>query len=565
MVDIVEQLKTLSTAPLQKEAFELWLTMQDAIAFLRDNVKADEFVAYAGGEGVFLHAVLVPRSAVAPPHAEDLLSWDFNATSSWGIWTTLDETPLVSISLPLDNPRSNSFNGAEQLVFARFFEARLGNKSYYEVLQKFIQISGLHYIHERNAYCQLDDHGDIEDAIRIIQTQEKGEHFALNVVIFKRSVLDQYAALTDSVILRTFDFTRFRQSEFRMWSPTKLKQISDKDLIYHLHLEPGRASYIRGVQVIEPRITKEIAARQYAYGKRTERQYASFIALDWKNGRVVEISCAPDKTANYFTKSDLPFETSPAFFRPEVLLRYKADPEKYQIAHRSITCRGAWSLSSFDINEAGQVHAYICDLRTLPFDEQLYWKSHNEAPKAGISKRAYATDFEAKWFDEYDALSSVKHRIHEWNRKCVPWWTLRNKGLPDRVNYPVTSSVEEWSEELLNLDKLVVEGFEHQWLKKHAEALGRTIDIKWRSLKLVEECLLGLAFEADHASNIMASLQTLHLLRSKLKGHASGNEAVEIQQAVIRDHHTYKDHFRNLCGDVDKSLSTIEEALAKFI
>jgi hypothetical protein len=44
-----------------------------------------------------------------------------------------------------------------------------------------------------------------------------------------------------------------------------------------------------------------------------------------------------------------------------------------------IDCRGGWSLRDFDTNEAGQVHAYICDLRNLPYQEQLYWKSFNES------------------------------------------------------------------------------------------------------------------------------------------------------------------------------------------
>ena len=87
------------------------------------------------------------------------------------------------------------------------------------------------------------------------------------------------------------------------------------------------------------------------------KQYESFIAYDLKNGVVEEISCAPGATANYFTKSDLPFEITPAFFRPEVLQRYKSDPTKYTLEERSISCRGTWSLQTYDINEAGQVHA----------------------------------------------------------------------------------------------------------------------------------------------------------------------------------------------------------------
>jgi len=71
---------------------------------------------------------------------------------------------------------------------------------------------------------------------------------------------------------------------------------------------------------------------------------------------ITEISCNPTCLANYFTKSDLPFEISPAFFRPEVLLRYKSDPDKYELTIRSISCRDAWYLQTYDINDAGQVH-----------------------------------------------------------------------------------------------------------------------------------------------------------------------------------------------------------------
>ena len=64
------------------------------------------------------------------------------------------------------------------------------------------------------------------------------------------------------------------------------------------------------------------------------------------------------QTANYFTQSDLPFEMSPAFFHPEVLTRYKSDSDKYTLQDRSISCRGAWHLQTYDINDAGQ-GAYV--------------------------------------------------------------------------------------------------------------------------------------------------------------------------------------------------------------
>ena len=52
-------------------------------------------------------------------------------------------------------------------------------------------------------------------------------------------------------------------------------------------------------------------------------QYVDFVAHDWRNGRVSTISTDPCATTNYFQtdNNSLPFELSPAFFKPEVLSR----------------------------------------------------------------------------------------------------------------------------------------------------------------------------------------------------------------------------------------------------
>jgi hypothetical protein len=280
-----------------------------------------------------------------------------------------------------------------------------------------------------------------------------------------------------------------------------------------------------------------------------------------KNNVVTEISCDPKCLANYFTKSDLPFEITPAFFRPDVLLKYKKDPDKYLLEERSITSHNAWHLETYDINEAGQVHTYLVYLSRLPYDEQLYWKSFNEAPKAPISKRAFTTDIKGEFFDEYDPLGSVKHLAEQLRSQDVPWWTLRSDRLIKLVHYPVTRSSEEWADELMALDKLLVEGFEEKWLRRKAEELGRSQKMQVRSLKLMEECLIGLGFEEDHARQIMAPLHDVHNLRSELKGHATGDEARRIRASAISEHGSYRRHFETLCARCDESMRQISKAL----
>jgi hypothetical protein len=385
-------------------------------------------------------------------------------------------------------------------------------------------------------------------------------------VTVRRAVVDEYLALTDSAIVRTFDFTRYHPSGFGGWSRTRDATLIKKDdIFYRSHIGPGHASYMRGCQIVRSSTSKESIIKRLDWSSDKAKEYASFIAHDWKNGIVEEISCAPGNTANYFTKSDLPYELSPAFFRPEVLSKYKADSDKYRLEDRSISCRGTWHLQTYDINESGQVHTYLVYLRNLPYEEQLHWKSHNESPKGPISKRALTTDFEGNWDMAYEPLGSLKEQLRKLDHLQVPWWTLRSERLIDQVHYPVTSSADEWANEILHLDQLAIEGFETKWLKAKAQALGRVPDPQFASLKLVEECLLALGFAEVSAIDTVCSLRTIHNLRTKLKGHAQGKEAPAIKQQVLTEHGSYARHFRVLSAGADEAIRAIAEAFKKFL
>ena len=72
-------------------------------------------------------------------------------------------------------------------------------------------------------------------------------------------------------------------------------------------------------------------------------------------------------------------------------------------------------------------------------------------------------------------------------------------------------------------------------------------DPKFASLKLIEECLIGFGFEEDCAREITSPLHQVHSFRSKLKGHASGSEAVSIKRQVLAEH-AYIDNISILCA-----------------
>jgi hypothetical protein len=564
MSGVIEILKKISAVPERAgSAFEDWLEQTETVQFLEQNARETELVVYASLHHILVQTVLVSSNQLDPPDMEDLQKWDL-ISDSWAINYHLSGgDPTVWITRPLESAGSKALSGGEKLVFSRSFEGYDDKKSYIEFLQKFVLVFDLHFVPHKNAYCRLDKHGDLEEVIRITEIPAIKGGWGGRVVTVDRCQLDDYMLLTNSVLVRLFDFTLFDPSDFSGWGDNrKERSVTNEQYGYKITVQAGVGSYMRGVQIVRSPETMEELHHRLTH-QYEEKQYASFIAHDWKNGRVSEISCGPGHTANYFTKSDLPFEVTPAFFRPEVLVKYKADPQKYKLDERSIQCRASWHLQTYDINEAGQIHTYLIYLRNLPYEEQLYWKSFNEPPKAPISKRAMTTDMLGDFYTEYNPLQSVKIIVGKLTEQEPPWWRLRGSELLDSVHYPTTASSEEWADELMALDKLLVEGFEEKWLRNKAIELGQTPLASDGSLFLVARCLQGLGFDEEHAMSTVSPLRTLHYLRTKLKGHAGGSEAIGIRGSALAVHGSFRKHFRILCGECDAAMQRIIEALGQ--
>src|ERR1017187_5173410 len=300
MADIVGKLNRLTEVPAPGPEFEAWLAMGDGLGFLRDNQQDEDFLVYASAEGTYIYTVTVPEAAVAPPDIDDLMGWSCDPSSSWSVSVQYSELRRVWIAPPMEHTDSRALEQGEKLLFARhFLGLPEGKKRYYEASQKFTHLFDLHFMEERQAYCRLNEHGDVEDVIRMAECEARGQREGATGITFNRDLLDEYLVLTESVLVRMFDFTRHRPGQFGGWSAGQDRRIhSDGDLHYLLHVEPGYASYARGIQLVRPLKPKDIVIRRFYPEKPEERQYASYIAMNWKNGVVREVSCAPGATAN---------------------------------------------------------------------------------------------------------------------------------------------------------------------------------------------------------------------------------------------------------------------------
>lgn len=555
----------LSVAVPPEEDSPEWLEgALSGVDYVVRNGRSREIILYTNVGQSYVHSVLAPLAKVTPADGADLQRAMIGGDSQWKLEHVSGggEPDRMYLGDPLDHPGCNSLVGGEQLVFRRHFQDVDEGPTRTELSQRLVQALDLYFMEEESAYCRMNEDGDVEPIIRVRDLSKATGQASAVLVTIEAEQLHRYMAVADMALVMKFDFTRYRSGGFMGWhDPTRGAHNGD-DLYHHSGVQSG-ASFVNGVSIVRPLLTKDMMIRKSRSNwDDSGKQYAVFKAHDWKNKRQAEISCAPDALASYFDEgSPLPFQTTPAFFKPDVLLKYKADPEKYTLEHRSIRSRGGWYLKSYDVNDAGQVHAYLYDLAKLPYSEQLYWQSFNEWPKSGISARALQTDFQGNFSTIPDPLQELKYEIGKLNSAKLGWWKPRSEGAASAVHYPITPSPEEWSNAILALDQYVVEGFVPKALKARLENKGAKPDANWGSIRLVQECLVQAGISSDEAVNIVEPLKRVHFLRTKLKGHLAESEKQALIKQARGDHGSLATHFRKLAEDVQTSFDRIVEAL----
>ena len=469
------------------------------------------------------------------------------------------------LSPPMQFTGCHTLHDLEPLIFARAFPGVTSYKDDIELSQKLIHSLDLYYMEEYRAYCRLDQRGDIEQVIKFYDDGVSDSWSRTRAVTIKRSDLEKFMALSDTAMITKFSFTRFVSGSSHGWDGQIRNTIMDGDVGYQSGMLTGQASYAHGQIIFRGDITVDNLISEWKLSmNQNARQYESFITLDWKNDRLVETSCSPDSIASYFEKnSPLPWQISPIFFRPDVLHKYKMDPEKYTVTDRSISCRGSWHLTTYDINEEGQVHTYIRYLADLPYEEQIYWKSFNEAPKASISKRAFENDILGQFSSERDPLRDLKRHTGELDREQPRWWRNRGDDLRGKVNYPVTDSIEEWGNAILDLDHLAVEGLSIRDLREIINENHGTYETQWGSIKLLEVALSSGGMAENQAREVCKPFSDLHILRNLARAHGD-LEGRRTKAAEARQQHgSLHDQFHYVTSRICTSMDRVKSVLPK--
>jgi hypothetical protein len=220
-----------STPPPRSPEYEAWLEFTDALEFLIYSATG-QVPIYISWRYFYLYSVIIPKRKLKGNYVDDLMQWNFSVSAGWGYgygYTPKTKRATKSIFLPIESTGSSILDGGEAIVFLRSLYQ--DSNVYLELNQRLAHLLGIHHVSQRNAYCKVDQEtGDLVDIITYSQDDD------ILCTIDKAS-LDFYLFLTDSVLVRVFDVTRF-DSPFSGWHDD-IKTEFYTDRIYELYARRG--------------------------------------------------------------------------------------------------------------------------------------------------------------------------------------------------------------------------------------------------------------------------------------------------------------------------------------
>ncbi len=571
---LVESLKHADATPSDVMDYPQWFRGRRHLDLLRHDILHDELIlAGFGPAHSCIQSYVVPtdhsglKNPIARRKGLSPNPYDSNgAPYSW-TWSLNGENDVLRAAAADDGALGSGLECAIPLVYFRDIPGLSHNDpTPIEINQPFVHALGVYWRQSQSAYCRIDHRGDWSEIVSVARPIDSS---GSKLVTCRREDLDLHLVAMGAVLVRSFQFVMSKPTdplEIRYHEHVERAVKTQDGFHYIEQISEGEFGAIGGTQVISPKLSSNEIEQLVKEGRiipPDEALPTEFVVWDWRNQEISTVSTDSSTTTNYFeaASNNLPYETSPAAFRPDVLLKYKADSEKYSVREGWINCRGAWSLKSYSINDAGQVMVYICDLRHLPQEELLHWKSFNEKPKAGLSKRTIQADFMAKLPEEMTSREVLVDVLQRWAGRDLKWWKWRPAESPEsRVVVPRSNSRDEWQSALGRLSNDVIEGFGDKAVRRILKRHEQDVDKQMRSIALLERILRANGeLEDDHK---LVALRELKAARNLGPVHAGQSDANDFVSTVLEVYGTFAAHFENLCEKLAGKLTLIEEALA---
>lgn len=281
-----------------------------------------------------------------------------------------------------------------------------------------------------------------------------------------------------------------------------------------------------------------------------DEYYCEFIIDKDASGKAVRHTCDPNALRNGFgANPDAAPYLTPVLFRAEVLAKYYAEPEKYEVSDGNLRCSGLWSVG-IDNDLDDYVTVFLGDLgRDLSENERSYWLSFNIPPEGrGISGTNYKRSIRGQFTNPQKADLAFKqaYRIfREEYRKSCGWDFFLDLHDADQycfeaLHTPLTDNGAEFDDQLINLTKLLVDSLNEKGIVKGLTSIGAGDKGITKLAKFFTE-----NGHADGETHVKF-LRQLQDLRSTSAAHRKGKSYDKAIKAMGIEDHGYREVFKQL-------------------
>ncbi len=452
--------------------------------------------------------------------------------------------------------RYGNEHGVEPLVLRRHFSGL--HKDYIEMSEEFRHFHNLYYDRKNARYIKINHQGNGEVVAIIERNPEQ--------VKIRMKEIRQFLAVKDMHLAVQFiyrEFSALTLAKLRLKEDTRN---SREELFWwefsYANLPPiltGKRAFstLAGVRLISP-LPKERSGFP-EFSPRQKKKYAKFIIDVGENGDEIEYTCNPNELADHFGKNpDAPNYLTAVTFRREVLGKYYSKSSVYQVAYGRIEYGGLWAIP-FDDHHEETVNVWLGDLgRSLPYEEQLYWRSYNVASDQGVSDPFSTHQLLAKRIESRNPEHLFGQKYSKLGRKCeklLSWYLLLPLNESDlhelqNIHVATTNEQREFDELIQSLTKTLVESLNVKQLRALVGPCDRLAAKSMKSIKLLEFVLKRC--DIDGSVKHIGFLRNLQNLRSSGSAHRKGKKYSDICKRLGIDGQDFRaDTFKILSQSVE--------------
>jgi hypothetical protein len=416
--------------------------------------------------------------------------------------------------------RYGGLSGIEPLVYVRDFHDV--KPSYIEIAEEFRLFHNLHHDAQSNVFVRISDSGTEEDVIRMAE----------NSVQVNLKALRQFLAVKGACLAIYFDIVRYSPITIAEVDPASMTiKHRDADVCYDLYVRESdfKEEFQTLSRLLGKRLLRGMPKKKsgiWPYDK-DKQEYVKFIVKMSPDSEPIEFTSDHEVLSNYSgANPGTPHYLTPVFFRREVLAKYYANPQKYQVVDGYLRCGALWGVQ-IDNNLDKYVVVFLGDLgRDLPHEEQLYWRSFNVPPEGGISKVHYRRSILAEETDPSRIDLRFKFKFQafqeQWQQKHG-WYlfsplTEEDVHMFSTLRLPLTNDQAEFDAQVLALTKTLIDSINGKELEKRLSALEPDV----RGITKLQRYLEAQGIQRVDAE--IAFLRNLWELRSSGIGHRKGSK-----------------------------------------